>query len=70
MGRGGKDVWLCRLLTNERGIIFPFAIILLFIVTGAALLYTNSYFAQLKMYNSLESIYVRATINILSTLYE
>ena len=51
---------------NERGVIFPLAIILLFIVTGAALLYTNAFFAQLKTYNSLESIYVRATINILS----
>ena len=53
-------------LLNERGVIFPLAIILLFIVTGAALLYTNAFFAQLKTYNSLESIYVRATINILS----
>lgn len=70
MGRGGKGVWFCQLLKNERGIIFPCAIILLFIVTGAVLLYTNAYFAQLKTYNSLESIYVRATINILSTLNE
>ncbi|ATP41039.1 hypothetical protein CSE16_13810 [Solibacillus sp. R5-41] len=67
MGRRGKGAWFYRLLKNERGIIFPFAIVLLFIVTGAALLYTNAYFAQLKTYNSLESIYVRATINILST---
>lgn len=52
---------------NERGVIFPLAIVLLFVVTGAALHYTNAYFAQLKVYNSLESIYVRATINILSS---
>lgn len=70
MEQGGSDNWLCRLLTNERGIIFPVAILLLFIVTGAALLYTNAYFAQLKAYNSLESIYVRATMNILSTFNE
>ena len=44
------------------------AIILLFIVTGAAVYYTNAYFAELKIYNSLESIYVRATINILNNL--
>ncbi|WP_339213004.1 hypothetical protein [Solibacillus sp. FSL W8-0372] len=30
------------------------AILLLFIVTGSAILYTNAYFAQLKFYNSLE----------------
>ncbi|WP_225223925.1 MULTISPECIES: hypothetical protein [Solibacillus] len=43
------------------------AILLLFVVTGSAILYSNAYFAQLKFYNSLESIYVRATINILNT---
>ena len=53
---------------NERGVIFPLAMILLFIVTGAAIYYTNAYFAELKVYNSLESIYVRATINILNNL--
>ena len=53
---------------NERGVIFLLAMILLFIVTGAAIYYTNAYFAELKVYNSLESIYVRATINILNNL--
>lgn len=52
---------------NEKGALFLLAILLLFIVTGSAVLYTNAYFAQLKFYNSLESIYVRATINILNT---
>ena len=63
-----KGVSCYRKYNNERGVIFPLAIILLFIVTGAAVYYTNTYFAELKIYNSLESIYVRATINILNNL--
>ncbi|AWE08002.1 hypothetical protein DCE79_11660 [Lysinibacillus sp. 2017] len=63
-----KEESLNRMYNNERGVIFPLAIILLFIVTGAALHYTNAYLAELKIYNSLESIYVRATINILNSI--
>lgn len=56
-----------RWLQNENGALFLLAVFLLFIVSGAAILYTNAYFTQIKVYNSLESIYVRATINILNT---
>ncbi len=63
-----KEALLNQKYNNERGVIFPLAIILLFIVTGAALHYTNAYLAELKIYNSLESIYVRATINILNSI--
>jgi hypothetical protein len=65
-----SEKWYYRKHLNEKGVVFPLAVILLFVVTGAALLYRNAYFAQLKIYNSLESIYVRATINILSTINE
>ena len=67
MGKYVKGCLFYRYLNNERGILFLMAIFLLFIVTGAALYYTNAYLSQLKIYNGLESIYVRATINILSS---
>jgi hypothetical protein len=60
--------WYYQKHLNEKGVVFPLAVILLFVVTGVSLLYRNAYFAQLNTYNSLESIYVRATINILSTM--
>lgn len=56
-----------RYLVNERGFLFLLAVFLLFIVTGAALFYTNTFSSQIQLYNSLESIYVRATINILNS---
>ena len=59
---------LFRLLANERGVLFPVAIVLLFVVTGACLLYVNAYQSQIKVYNSLESVNVRATINVLEKI--
>ena len=67
MGNYVKEFLYHRYLNTERGILFLMAVFLLFIVTGAALYYTNAYLSQLKIYNGLESIYVRATINILSS---
>lgn len=67
MGNYEKGLLLCRYLANERGILFFLAVFLLFIVTGAALFYTNAFSNQFLIYNSLESIYVRATINILNS---
>ena len=57
-----------RILANERGLLFPMAIVLLFIVTGACLIYVNAFQAQIKTYNSLESVNVRATINVLEKI--
>lgn len=68
MGKKGRGFLLCRWMNNERGVIFPVAIALLFVVTGACLLYGNAYFAQIKTYSSLESITIRATINILEQI--
>lgn len=67
MEQNEKESSYYRWLQNENGALFLLAVFLLFIVSGAAILYTNAYFAQIKVYNSLESIYVRATINILNT---
>lgn len=66
MEQSGKETSYCHYLQNEKGALFLLAVFLLFIVSGAAVFYTNAYFAQIKVYNSLESIYVRATINILN----
>ncbi|BAK16057.1 hypothetical protein JOC25_000715 [Solibacillus kalamii] len=66
MEQSEKEISYCHCLQNEKGALFLLAVFLLFIVSGAAVFYTNAYFAQIKVYNSLESIYVRATINILN----
>lgn len=66
MEQSEKEISYCQCLQNEKGALFLLAVFLLFIVSGAAVFYTNAYFAQIKVYNSLESIYVRATINILN----
>lgn len=67
MGNYEKGSLFVRYLVNERGFLFLLAVFLLFIVTGAALFYTNTFSNQIQIYNSLESIYVRATINILNS---
>lgn len=66
MEQNGKGTSYYHYLQNDKGTLFLLAVFLLFIVSGAAVFYTNAYFAQIKVYNSLESIYVRATINILN----
>lgn len=66
MEQSEKETSCYHCLQNEKGALFLLAVFLLFIVSGAAVFYTNAYFAQIKVYNSLESIYVRATINILN----
>ncbi len=66
MEQSEKETSYYHYLQNEKGALFLLAVFLLFIVSGAAVFYTNAYFAQIKVYNSLESIYVRATINILN----
>lgn len=50
---------------NERGALFPVAVALLFVLTSLLTLYILSFESQLKTYNSLELVNVRATISIL-----
>lgn len=57
-------------LRNERGVLFPIAIILLFLITGLCITYAASYQSKLNSYNSLEFVNVRATINILKKIDE
>lgn len=68
MDRKESGFLLCQRTGDERGVVFPLAIVLLFVVTGACLLYANVYFVQIKTYSSLESITIRATINILEQI--
>lgn len=57
-----------RLLKNERGAVFSIAIVLLFFVTTFVLSYHISYEIQFRTYNALESVNVRATINLLGQI--
>ena len=57
-----------RFIKNERGAVFPIAIVLLFFVTTFVLSYCMSYEVQFRTYNALESVNVRATINLLGQI--
>lgn len=57
-----------RLSKNERGVVFFIAIALLFFVTTFVLSYCMSYEIQFRTYNALESVNVRATINLLGQI--
>ncbi|MEG0260324.1 MAG: hypothetical protein RR595_13710 [Lysinibacillus sp.] len=57
-----------RLLKNEKGAIFSLAIALLFLITAFLTMYCISYETQYNTYNALESVNVRATINVLGQI--
>lgn len=57
-----------RLFHNERGYIFIISLILLSLLTANLLYYSTSYNMQISIYNSLESVNVRATIALLNNL--
>lgn len=57
-----------RLIKNETGAVFPIAIVLLFFVSTFVLSYCMSYEIQFRTYNALESVNVRATINLLGQI--
>lgn len=57
-----------RLSKNEKGAIFPIAIALLFFVTTFVLTYCMSYEMQFRTYDALETVNVRATINLLGQI--
>ena len=57
-----------RHLRSEKGVVFPIATILLFLMTGGLVIYLYGYDAQIVSYNSLESSYVRATIKVLEEI--
>lgn len=56
------------LFNNEAGYIFIISLILLSLLTANLLYYSTSYNMQITIYNSLESVNVRATISILNKL--
>ena len=53
---------------NEKGVLFPIAIVLLFFVSSLLSLYVLTFDTQVKTYNSLELVNVRATITILGQI--
>ncbi|GLC88720.1 hypothetical protein [Lysinibacillus piscis] len=57
-----------QLLKNDRGAVFFVAIALLFLVTTFILAYCASYEIQLKTFDGLEQLHVRATINLLGQI--
>ncbi|MFJ7953426.1 hypothetical protein ACIQZG_18130 [Lysinibacillus sp. NPDC096418] len=57
-----------RLWKNELGAIFPLAIALLFFVTTFVLTYCMSYDIQFRTYDALETVNVRATVNLLGQI--
>lgn len=57
-----------QLIKNETGAVFPIAIVLLFFVSTFVLSYCMSYEIQFRTYNALESVNVRATINLLGQI--
>ena len=63
-----RDNLLFRYVYNEKGALFPIAVALLFIVTSLLTYYVMGYEAQLKTYNALEIVNVRATISILGEI--
>lgn len=59
---------MLKLVKNEKGVLFPIAIVLLFVVTSCIAHYVISFESQIRIYNSLESANVRATINLLNEI--
>ncbi|MET0786198.1 MAG: hypothetical protein ABWX61_08200 [Paenisporosarcina sp.] len=51
-----------HLLKNEKGILLPAAIILLFVISGLLIVFVGAYVSQMKIYEMLESRYISATI--------
>ncbi len=64
----GRGALLWSHIRSEQGALFPLAIVLLFLVTGACLTYALTFQMEIKIYNSLELSNVRATIDILQIL--
>lgn len=52
----------CCYYQNEKGILLPAAIILLFVVSGLLIVFVSSYLSQTSIYELLESHYISATI--------
>ncbi|MBM7607123.1 Flp pilus assembly protein TadG [Lysinibacillus composti] len=57
-----------HILKDNRGVMFPIAIMLLFITMLTIFYYIFSFESQIKVYNSLEFANVRATINLLEEI--
>lgn len=64
--RSGPIIFL--LLKNNKGAIFPLAIALLFFVTTFVLTYCMSHEIQFRTYDALETVNVRAAVNLLGQI--
>lgn len=53
------------MINNEKGIMFPLAILLMFFIMSFVLFYITSYQTQIKIITSLENMNVHATIILL-----
>lgn len=53
------------MINNEKGLMFPVAILLLFFIVGFVLFYISSYQTQINIITSLENINVHATMVLL-----
>lgn len=53
---------MLHLVQNERGVLFPAAVILLLVVTVFLLLITAAYQSKYQLYDSLEMFYTGAAI--------
>lgn len=53
------------MINNDKGIMFPVAIVLLFFMLSFVLFFITSYQTQIKIITSLENMNVHATINLL-----
>lgn len=51
-----------HLLRNEKGILLPAALILLFVISGLLIVFVGTYVTQMGIYEMLESRYISATI--------
>lgn len=65
-----KGVYLLGNLKNERGVIFPVAIVILFLTTSIITYYALAFDSTIKIYKSLELANVRDTINLLDQINE
>jgi competence protein ComGC len=51
-----------HLFHNEKGILLPAAIVLLFVISGLLLIFVDAFITQMGIYEMLESRYISATI--------
>lgn len=63
-----KGALLLRYVNNEQGILFPFALIFLLLITTSFTYYIYAFKSQVISYDALESSYISATISIIEKI--